>query len=746
MSNKIVLNQIELIENRISYKYTVTGECINAFRTQHEYFLEYGYNVTECPYSVAVVPFLGNVLPIAWVMDAEIIIESIDEDFLYSIDEVKRGYQRMFPKIDFKGKLSYVEKVKNTIGDGNGAMLYFSGGIDANASIVSTIAEKPLLVTIWGTDVFLNDIDGWKKLEEIGNETAKLLDLGWTYIKSSFRNVLNYDYLNMTYAKPNGDNWWHGFQHGIALITLGAPLAYVKKIRKLYFSSSYSVYDKTEYTCASHPAIDNNVHFCDCRAIHEGFENTRLDKIRKIGQFYSKSKTKPRLHVCWVTRTGENCCECEKCARTIFGMLAEGYNPNEFGFPLTDEKYDKIVKLIEERKIPIYPVFWESIISKLSKNEPLIETNRAVQYMVSKYGTDRLEEKFFPTVLSEVKNEKDKLVMFRSFMESDFVDEKDKFMSVGMNTGNAVFTAALEKELGLEIMPYHMMKKNGIRPKAVISTDLIWITPDANFEYLVKQIEELKDIPVVPISVGVQAASLTTKFKLSESVERALKMIQEKAVIGVRGDYTASILEKHGIRNIQVIGCPSLYYVGSKGYQFSKDNLKPLSVACNFRSLYGKLSVKEKHFLSYCATRNFTFYEQTSQPFSLENAGNDQKYFEYVNRWMQSKRKLYFEVEQWKKDLCKANFSIGARFHGNVIALWNNIPSLFITLDSRTQELVDFFNLPSISMEKFDWNKPIEYYYDLADYSIFSKNYAAKYNNFTDFLKKNGLLVKDETI
>lgn len=83
---------------------------------------------------------------------------------------------------------------------------------------------------------------------------------------------------------------------------------------------------------------------------------------------------------------------------------------------------------------------------------------------------------------------------------------------------------------------------------------------------------------------------------------------------------------------------------------------------------------------------------------------------------------------------------MGERFHGNIVQVQNGVPALFLTVDSRTSELTEFFDLPHIPINSFDANKPIEYYFEQADYSQFNKNYKAKRKIFLDFLKKNNLV------
>ena len=80
------------------------------------------------------------------------------------------------------------------------------------------------------------------------------------------------------------------------------------------------------------------------------------------------------------------------------------------------------------------------------------------------------------------------------------------------------------------------------------------------------------------------------------------------------------------------------------------------------------------------------------------------------------------------------------------MALWNGIKALFLTVDSRTAELTDYFRLPAISMAKFRWDRPIEYYFAQADYTEFNRIYPLRYKEFHKFARKNGLSIVDDEV
>ena len=85
------------------------------------------------------------------------------------------------------------------------------------------------------------------------------------------------------------------------------------------------------------------------------------------------------------------------------------------------------------------------------------------------------------------------------------------------------------------------------------------------------------------------------------------------------------------------------------------------------------------------------------------------------------------------------DFTLGSRFHGNVIAITSGIPALTMVVDSRMDEMTRLFRLPTLPMEDFRLEKPLEYYYDLADYTDFNKADPERMRVFRDFLQRNGL-------
>ena len=378
--NKIII-QLPKIENqKIIYSYDVLGEWDEAFNSSNEFFIEYSCNLLNLPLGVAIVPLLANILPISWVYDAEIVAPICDEDFYNSINDFKKGYIDMYPTMTFGGKLT-VEKIeKNVVNKQNGCAAFFSGGVDAFNTLTQHFEEKPTLITLWGADIKLNDINGWNNIEKHLEKAADDFEIDFVVVKSSFRMFLNESVL-IKKVEQSGDGWWHGFQHGIGIISHAAPIMYVLGKETVYFASSFTAADKGKVTCASDPTIDNFVKFCSCNVVHDGYEFTRQMKIHNITQFSRKTGKNIPRRVCWESTGGSNCCNCEKCWRTIMGIYAEGENPHDYGFEYSDEQFSKLSKKLRySGNKMLGPLRYKPIQDSMRKNTEKNDLPKSIRW------------------------------------------------------------------------------------------------------------------------------------------------------------------------------------------------------------------------------------------------------------------------------------------------------------------------------------------------------------------------------
>ena len=340
--NRIVIRYVTVIANRVECAYTVDGEWKKYFKETDSFFAEYSKIIDKVPKSVAVIPFLCNVLPLSWICDADVILDDIDKDFFESIEEFQQGFINMYPELTFKGRIIPKKVVDNRQEDLNKTAAFFSGGVDAYNTLISHIDEYPTLVTLWGADITFEDQVGWNLVSNHIENVANNNNLDCVLIKASFRRFLDEGVISEYVLNITGNSWWYGFQHGVGIIGHMAPYAYQYKIKTTYIASSLTEEDNT--TCASDPSIDNYVRFCGSQVIHDGYKYSRQDKVNRICEYSKRTNTPIQLRVCWESKGGSNCCHCEKCHLTIICLLAGKNDPREFGFNYADEEFADMMK------------------------------------------------------------------------------------------------------------------------------------------------------------------------------------------------------------------------------------------------------------------------------------------------------------------------------------------------------------------------------------------------------------------
>lgn len=329
-SSYLRIDSVAADSKSLTVKFSLSEDLARYFDEQHVFHVEYSQDISGVPEGILVIPFVTNVLPIIWLKDAVLQVPKLDRVFYESIPDIKKGYADMSPMLNFKGRVEVGELEVCDVSPSDQVAAFFSGGVDAFTTLIRHHEEKPILLTMRGADVKLSDVEGWQIVHDHTIETAKQFDLPEpVFITSTFRTFLREGELTQL-VEASGDNYWHGYQHGIGLIGHAAPVAYKRRLRTVYIASSYTIDEKV--ICASDPSIDEKVRWTPTSIIHDGYEWNRQQKIMAIVSYAHRTKVYPQLRVCWITSGGRNCSQCEKCLRTMYGLMAEGEDPTRYGF------------------------------------------------------------------------------------------------------------------------------------------------------------------------------------------------------------------------------------------------------------------------------------------------------------------------------------------------------------------------------------------------------------------------------
>ncbi len=148
-----------------------------------------------------------------------------------------------------------------------------------------------------------------------------------------------------------------------------------------------------------------------------------------------------------------------------------------------------------------------------------------------------------------------------------------KINIVGGNTGNIVFDTSLKTIFGNTISFSDDLSEKMKLYDALVIHNVIWITEKTTLSDVKGILDKIGSKPVIPISVGIQTGLNAKEFNFDPNCINVQKELQERAVLGVRGYRTAEFLNSVGIKNIRVIGCPSMYYQFSYNLSIEKKNL-----------------------------------------------------------------------------------------------------------------------------------------------------------------------------
>ena len=306
--------------------------------------------------------------------------------------------------------------------------------------------------------------------------------------------------------------------------------------------------------------------------------------------------------------------------------------------------------------------------------------------------------------------------------------------AVGDNTGNLVFEHAV----------YHMITEK----KYIIGDDIPWdmgairehcrviVVPSANHireDFDLTPFVEFLDrvqLPLVFIGLGAQADNFEkSRFDLHPSILKLIDLVKERAkMVSIRGHYTARVLNSFGIGNVKVTGCPSNF--------MNPDPLLPDRIAAR---LEGKMRsfithgdepwplIKEKQDVekllatwtmagaamqSQQSVPDFMEFIRRNNPYSATNVPESREEalrealmptatMDQFRDYLAAKLRVYFSVSQWMEDSSKYDFSLGLRLHGNMIAWQVGVPSLWLSHDSRTQELANVMAVPNMNYLEF---------------------------------------------
>ena len=339
---KIVLNKIIIEKNVVKYVFYVS-ENLKKYFTSYIFFIEYEEDISEVPISILSIPFVNCMAGLSWLSGAMLFVDEIDATYYESYKQLKSAYSELH-NTQLKGVFVPSVIVRNEIKKTNEYLLLFGGGVDCHSSLLRNKQNINGLVNIYGwlkSEDETNNVDESDKQQT--KEVADRFGIESYHARSNFASQFNSKEVDILCQKIQ-TSYWYGFLHPMAFLSISVPIAWVKGISNLMIASSFTK-DRADVHCGSFITTDSEFRFAvNGITLHDGFELNRQDKVKILAD-YQKQIGRPYLiQAC--SFNDHNCCECEKCFRTIIELIAENADPNDFGFNIkgsTKQHWENII-------------------------------------------------------------------------------------------------------------------------------------------------------------------------------------------------------------------------------------------------------------------------------------------------------------------------------------------------------------------------------------------------------------------
>lgn len=319
-------------EIQVSQNAVKVVPCASLRRTylKENFFCEYEGKVDlrTLDESLAAIPFLLAVAPTVWFSGKVYRIPRMPVDLFESLRKAKHYIKQAYPAHNWDGDI-VPDDVQSASPATNTDRIYllYSGGVDSAFSRLRYPKQPHTLVCVWGADIPVSQGKKWDALRSRVAEIADATDADTLFVRSNLEQMIK-----RKSVMPDIPLWWSYIQHGLGLVGLAYPPAIIAGAQRIVLSSSNTVnYDPP---WGSHPNYEGVLVAAGVAVTHEGFDKDRKEKLYAL--VHEAGDRKPMLAVCQAAYTEKiNCCVCEKCLRTIAGLLVEGADPQAYGFAVS---------------------------------------------------------------------------------------------------------------------------------------------------------------------------------------------------------------------------------------------------------------------------------------------------------------------------------------------------------------------------------------------------------------------------
>jgi Polysaccharide pyruvyl transferase len=330
------------------------------------------------------------------------------------------------------------------------------------------------------------------------------------------------------------------------------------------------------------------------------------------------------------------------------------------------------------------------------------------------------------------------------------------------NTGNLVFLHAAYRLLAT---PEARIASDGMRIRPADADRInaehdIYVLPFANafrpqfanrLQRWTRLIRRLR-IPVVVLGIGAQSSldyDLAPLARIDPIVREFVAAVLDRGPsIGVRGEFTERYLRHLGFRDVEVIGCPSVFMDGPTLRVEKRVARLDTDAPMAFNTAPSQASLGP--LLRDLARRHpgLTYVAQDRAALEVLALGAVQRGAPPPPGFPSSRGdplvrerrvRVFPDPWPWIDFLRTVDFAFGSRAHGNLVSLVAGTPAYILAHDSRTLELARYHEVPHRPVPA----NPLEVdplaLYESADYGPLNRGHAARWATFEGYLRRHGL-------
>lgn len=295
----------------------------------------------------------------------------------------------------------------------------------------------------------------------------------------------------------------------------------------------------------------------------------------------------------------------------------------------------------------------------------------------------------------------------------------------GQNLGNLVFWNAVRRMFvdPVQVIPW------GSDPEAfrgtvdrVVIPAANFLNPSWDFSQQADLVERL-DCEVAIFGLGAQSEHENEAIELKPGSVRFLQAVGERAgTIFVRGDYTADLCARYGVKNVEALGCPSITLspdpVLGRTIQsrmgapltrlYSAGGVKKGNTRKVERILYRMIS--ELPGSTYVIQEPREYVELVGDmPLSVPGVLSMMTMADFMDptdsfagfrREAMRTTRWFADMPEWLAHAGTHSHSVGTRMHGAIMSVMAGVPTVVLAHDTRIRELCQTMRLPYLRVEE----------------------------------------------